>query len=132
MEWGDPTKLKLLEKAQRLGKRVRALEDRTQLHEDLALAWECFLDLNRCRQLGYVTPQPIPLSEVVAWLDLHAVDGDEQRVCFSRLVACADAEAMAHFTRETEKEMDRKSKEVTPGGNVSSRNRRVEGKTRRT
>jgi hypothetical protein len=117
----------VLEKAQRLGKRVRVLENRSELYEDLVLAWQCFLTLNRTRQIGYASPQPIPLSEIVAWMNLHQVDGVEQRVSFARLVAVADAEAMAYFAKETEK----RSNEVNPHGDATSSNQRGKGAGRR-
>ena len=78
-----------------MGHKVLALENKSEIYEDLELAWACFLNLNRERPPGFSDAHPITIDKIVAWMDLHCVEGVDMRADFYFLVAVADETVLA-------------------------------------
>lgn len=68
-----------------------ALKDKPELRRDLTLAWAAFAQLNGSRQYGF-GPQPIPVSEIVAWLELNDITDSDQRNDIAIMVRILDSE----------------------------------------
>ncbi len=62
-----------------------------ELYDDLMPIWEAWGELNKRRSFGF-TANPIPTSEVAAYLDLHDVEDSEQRRYYFLLVGALDEE----------------------------------------
>ena len=89
MEWG-PHEAEL-ERYRRAGIRVAALESKPDLYDDLRPLWQAFWQLSRCRPSGW-GPSAIPVSEIVAYLDLRHITDPDTRVEWADLIAVMDNE----------------------------------------
>lgn len=57
------------------------LSDRPVITRSIAWLWEAFLILSSSRLRGF-GPQPIQCSEIVAYCDLHELDGEDKKYLF--------------------------------------------------
>lgn len=64
------------------GKKVPALEKRSELYPDLTLPWQAFNELHRARNVGFDVV-PLSVHDIEAWLNLHEIVGEERREIFS-------------------------------------------------
>jgi len=67
------------------------LETRPELYDDLAWAWRGFLELTAGRSQGFA-PNPIPMTEIEAWLRVNEITDMEAKQDFVALVRAMDAE----------------------------------------
>lgn len=77
---------------------MKALEARPRLHEDLVETYDAFWSLSRPMVPGAVGP--IPMTEIVAWLDLHGVDDRDERIDFAEAVHAMDVVFISHMNRK--------------------------------
>lgn len=63
------------------------------------------------RAAGFSAPNPIPLTEIVAWMDLHCLDGAELRSECYTFVAIADATALEWYAEKNPPPKDTPPKE---------------------
>jgi hypothetical protein len=74
--------------------------------------WDAFAELSCRRPVGF-GPGAIPMTEIVAWLDLHQVEEMEERTEFVELIGVMDREWLTWA--------DKKRKEKVPDARPSSR-----------
>ena len=89
------------------GKPVAALDSRPILYDHNVVYWRSWLDLRNSRQSGFGIGH-IPVTEVVAYMDLIDVEQDE-RLHFLRMVNALDRRFVELANEKAEK--DRKSKQ---------------------
>jgi hypothetical protein len=82
--------MRTLIKRQQRGERVEALENEPELYPDLQFVWAAFTELSESRSYGFGHPNPIPISEIVAWLDLNEVHSPEDRREITLLIQAMD------------------------------------------
>lgn len=71
------------------------LSSKPEIFTDLIWVWEGFLTLSSARQLGFNGPQPISLSELLAFLQYRGIEDPEDREEFVTLVQSLDQVFMA-------------------------------------
>lgn len=71
------------------------LNSKPSLYPDLVWVWEGFLTISASRQMGFNGPQPISLSEVLAFLHYRGIEDQEEREEFVTLVQALDQVYMA-------------------------------------
>jgi hypothetical protein len=73
------------------------LNSQPDLFPDLLWIWEGFMVLSTCRQYGMSAPQPIPLSEILAYCEYHQIDDVDERDEFLYHVQKLDLVLQADF-----------------------------------
>lgn len=98
-----------MEKRSRDGHDVPALRNRPRLRPELTGYWNAFIELHSRRSIGY-SANPIPLTEILAYLELMEVDDPEERRDYVQFVTFLDGEWLA-WSREKQQsgESDAKS-----------------------
>ena len=66
------------------------LNSRPEMFSELVWVWEGFLTISASRQMGFNGPQPISLSEVLAFLTYRGISDPEEREQFLTLVQALD------------------------------------------
>ena len=91
MEWtGKSESLnKLAELRAKKGLSTPAIDDRPEIYEDLIEAWQAFQELNQSRQVG-LSANPILVSEIKAWLELHNINDLDERLELHKLIRILD------------------------------------------
>lgn len=125
MQWGAPEILKLLERRARRGKRVQALEDRPEVYTDLLPVWDGFCALHSARgnSLGV---EALRVQDIVGWLDLYGISGDE-RVERFELIRVLDDAWIEHVCAEAKMKTKTKEKEKADADHTGG-NRRKRGR----
>jgi len=67
-----------LEKLRSKGKKIRSLENRPELFDDLRPYVEIYTALHRTRQSG-MGPCPLRMDDIVAALDFYGIDDPDER-----------------------------------------------------
>lgn len=91
-----------LERAAARGVKVNALETRMQQDPRHSLYLEAFRDCSRRRPEN---TRAIPISEIVAWLDLHQIDSIDDREDIFAVVNEMDEAFVKHFAQKLPREM---------------------------
>lgn len=75
------------------GKKSKAFESRPELFEDLSEIWKAFVVLDSARfpTNYYEGPKPLAIHDIVAWLDLHRLEGEERLEYFELIRVLDDA-----------------------------------------
>lgn len=98
MEWGD--KLDFLEELEESGLTPKALENRPVMHEWMKEYTTGFSILSSTRQYG-MGPNPIQLSEILAYLKLY---GAEDMEAFIENILLMDASFLSVKAQKAERE----------------------------
>ena len=64
--------------------------------------WQAFQDLNNSRTVGFCV-NPIQVSEIKAWLDIHEVSETEDKAEYFRLIKALDA-VWSNWSQKKQKE----------------------------
>lgn len=108
MEWGEH--LPLLEANAKRGVRVKALETRPKLHDDLAWIYEAFWLMSR--PMGYGCVGKISVQEITHCLDLHGIEDFDERMDFAEAINLLD---VVYLNRANRREPKKDGN--TPGRN---------------
>lgn len=73
------------------------LNSKPTIFSDLVWIWEGFLVLTSSRQTGYASPQPIALSEILAYCEFASISDREDRDHFLHHVQLLDNYTLADF-----------------------------------
>ena len=93
MEWGDPKTQKWFKKrAERRGEPIPEHVTPPDIYEDLLLIVTAFLDLSGSRNFGPTGPLYIPVTEILAWLEVHNLADTIERREILMLVQTMDRE----------------------------------------
>lgn len=91
--------MKALKARAKVGKTPQALLDRPQLKlTDMAFV-EAYQVLDGGRTVGFNSPDPIPLTEIQAYLDLHGIVNKALRLKYLRLIRKLDS-AYLEYAKE--------------------------------
>lgn len=85
------------------GNDVPALKDMPVLYEDLVPFWRAFNELSRTRPVG-MGVGAIPMSEILAWLDLHEIGGFEDRIEYARWIGYLDSLFLEYQSKKQQQE----------------------------
>lgn len=85
---------------------ILQVDQRPTLFRDVEWVWEGFSSLSGSRQMGYASTQPIPVSEMLAYLNFRGIEDSDDREEFIFLVQRLDRQVIA--------EQIAKSKTPTP------------------
>jgi hypothetical protein len=77
------------------------LVSRPELYPDLYWVWEAFMMLSSTRQQGMGGPQPISLTELLAYCQYHAIQDSEEREEILHLVQHLDRVFLAHYAEKS-------------------------------
>lgn len=91
-EWGEH--LPALRQLEARGRKVTALESMPTLHPDVGAVWSAFADLSNSRTVGF-DANPIAISEITAWLDMHGVRDQDTRLEWFDLIRHLDRTYLA-------------------------------------
>lgn len=91
----------MLERRQAKGKNTPALDNRPDLFLDLVEYWEAFWELRKRRPRGQGIV-PIPISEIVSWLDLSLIKDLESRRDYLRWITALDNEWAAFAQKKVD------------------------------
>lgn len=87
-------------------------DKRPIIFRDVQWVWEGFMTLSGSRQMGYMSAQPIPLSEILFYLDHRGITDPDDRDEFTYLVQSLDRRFVAEQIAKSEAR--RKSQSPTP------------------
>ncbi|WP_298983488.1 hypothetical protein [uncultured Roseibium sp.] len=87
--------------AQKTGKVPPALKRKPELFEDLRLVWEAFKTLSPARQYYNGAPQPIPLSEILAYCQMFEINDLEERREFAEFIIEMDTVFIAAVLKKS-------------------------------
>ena len=79
--------------AQEAGNKVKALDERPELYEDLRWIYVSFFQLDRPQGMSLTG---IPTVEILSYLDLHGVTNMEERTEFFRFIKAMDRAWIHH------------------------------------
>lgn len=77
-------------------------EKRPTIFRDVQWVWEGFTVLSGSRQMGYMSAQPIPLSEILFYLDHRGITDPDEREEFTFLVQSLDRRFVAEQIAKSE------------------------------
>lgn len=79
------------------------LVSRPALWADLVWIWEAYIHLSTSRQLGFSGPQPLSISEVLAYADFRGIHNLDEREELLHHVQALDQIFMADFNARNPK-----------------------------
>ena len=103
----------MLERRARRGKRVQALEDRTEVYEDLLPVWDGFCTLHAARGSSFGA-EPLRVCDILGWIGLFHISQDT-RCEYFELIRLLDDVWLEHIRKEQKEKAD---------ADTASRNRR--------
>jgi hypothetical protein len=71
-------------------------EDRPTVFRDVEWVWEGFAFLSGSRIMGYASPQPLAVQDMLAYLDYRGITDPDERDEFLFLVQSLDRQFVAH------------------------------------
>ena len=98
------------------GMKVEALENRPVLSPWVTEYWEAYQILSTSRRLHQGGIGPIPLSEIVAYLQAADVRDVDERLTYIKMIQALDLVYVSHINEEAKKKSDAKSKELRTKG----------------
>lgn len=98
-----------LEKAAKMGQRVRALENMPDVDPGLNQVWTIFADLNAKRSSGF-SANPISMSDILAAFELFGISDWHARRWYYDVIKKLDDHMMAEYRRKSEESKDAGSK----------------------
>ena len=96
-----------LEKRAAKGLPTKALDDRPSLYVDLGPIWQAFNELHSARPSGF-GPMAIPVSEILAWMDLQGIYDRETRLEYYSLIRVMDIYWLKWAAKENESKKKKK------------------------
>ena len=84
------------------GQAVPALQNRPKLLPECQRYWDSFIALDGCRTGNGRGPNPIQVSEILAYTKLSEVEGEEAAKLF-RIIRRMDASALDYYTEQASK-----------------------------
>ena len=79
------------------------LRSKPDIWNDLVWVWEAYAFLSSARQIGFSGPQPLTLSEMLAYADYRGINAVDEREELLVLVQHLDRVFMNDYTAKTKK-----------------------------
>lgn len=90
-------------------------EDRPSVFRDVEWVWEGFAFLSGSRPMGYASPQPLAVADMLAYLDYRGITDPDEREEFLFLVQSLDRRFIADAIAKS------KAKSAPPSGKPAPR-----------
>ena len=113
-----------LEKLQESGVRVRALEDKVEIHPAGVWLWSAFEELATKRIWNEGGPLPIQTSEIYAYAKYNSIPPGVLREDLMYIVSLLDIQYITHVRAETERKNRKEAVKAKARGRASRRPRR--------
>lgn len=81
---------------------MHALETKPALHSDLAADYEAFVVLSSCRPVSGMGISPIPLTDILAYMNMFSIHKYSQRHEFLRRIKILDNTWLSFQSKKTE------------------------------
>lgn len=99
----------VLEREQKAGRKVAALESRPALFQDLRPVWEMWVAVSRTRPPAFGGISPVSITEMKAWLDLQGYTNTSVRVEYYELISELDTYYLQKMHEKFEAEKKNKT-----------------------
>ena len=103
VSWGSELKT-LLEIQQQTGRTPRALQERPTLRPENLGIYQDFVFLQAGRSAGFSGPNPIPVADMAAYLQVFPVEPAERRARWMRLIRRVDSAVLGRLYERLEQD----------------------------
>lgn len=91
------------------GTRVKALENKPQLHDYLIWVWNAFHQLSSTRNVGMAVG-PIPWDSLDQFAQRHGIEDEDQFENFRHLITVMDSAYLEHIAKISKPAVNRSAK----------------------